>query len=93
MEFSDPPMSKRGVRSERWINIVKELKANPNMWAIVGTFSPGVATQIRRGEFPAFVEGCTIDPKVYMDMNWEITTRKVSEGRSNNLWIRWIGES
>ena len=91
MEFVDPPAQQARQRSERWNNIVTELKASPMQWAKVGNFSPGVATHIRRGKYPAFLDGCDTTPEVWMQQHWEITTRKTDNGNRNDVYIRWIG--
>lgn len=92
MEFITPPPEKKGQRSERWREIIVKLKENKGEWALVGNFSPGVATHIRRGKYPAFLEGsANMDPNVFMSQHWEITTRKTDEGKRNNIYIRWLG--
>lgn len=92
MEFVKPPPEKKGQRSERWRSIVSELKKNRGEWALVGNFSPGVATHIRRGKYPAFLEGIDHDnPNLYMAAHWEITTRKTDNGNRNDIYIRWLG--
>lgn len=94
MEFVSPPPHQPRQRSEKWVNVVAELKANPGEWAKVGNFSPGVATHIRRGKYPAFLEGWQGDREqasLYMQQNWDITTRKTDNGTRNDVYIRWIG--
>lgn len=92
MQFQTPPPEKKGQRSERWQEIVKTLKENKGQWALVGDFSPGVATHIRRGKYPAFLEDSdNIDPSVFMAQHWEVTTRKIEGGKRNDVYIRWIG--
>lgn len=95
MEFIEPPPEKKGQRSERWSSIVARLKENPNEWALVGNFSPGVATHIRRGKYPAFLPetrfASDFAVNAYMKSNWDITTRKTDNGKRNDVYIRWIG--
>lgn len=94
MEFAEPPPSKKGALSDRWINIVAELKTKQGQWANVGNYSPGVATHLRRGKYPAFLEGLvgSEDEFVrYMAEHWEVTTRKTNAGRRNDVYIRWVG--
>lgn len=91
MEFVTPPPQQSRQRSERWVNVVTELKANPGEWAKVGNFSPGVATHIRRGKYPAFLDGSDTTPEVWMKTYWEITTRKTDNGNRNDVYVRWIG--
>lgn len=94
MEFVIPPPEKKGQKSERWRTVVKELKARTGEWALVGNFSPGVATHIRRGKYPAFLEGYEGTPEqvnLYMARHWEVTTRKTDGGKRNDVYIRWLG--
>lgn len=94
MEFVTPPPERRGQRSHKWREIVAALKEHPQEWALIGNFSPGVATQIRRGKYPAFVEGWEGSPEqiqLYMNRHWEVTTRKTDSGKRNDLYLRWLG--
>lgn len=93
MEFVDPPPQIRGERSQKWIETVKELKANKGEWGIVGNYSPGVATHIRRGEYKAFLDGDLLphEAEIYMGIHWEVTTRKTNNGKRNDVYIRWLG--
>lgn len=91
MEFITPPPQQSRQRSQRWVTIVEELKARPNEWAKVGNFSPGVATHIRRGKYPAFLDGCDKSPELWMQDRWEVTTRKTDGGNRNDVYIRWLG--
>ena len=92
MEFTEPPLMKHQKSRKHWTEIVQQLKSNPGKWALVGNYSPGVATHIRRGKYPAFLEGWQGTPEqvlLYMGRHWEVTTRKTGEGR-NDVFIRWI---
>lgn len=91
MEFAEPPMQQGRQRSEKWVNIVKELKERKGEWAKVGNFSPGVATHIRRGKYPAFLDGCDTPVDLWMSSHWEVTTRKTDNGNRNDVYIRWLG--
>lgn len=92
MEFIDPPPEVKGQRSERWREIARTLKENKGQWALVGNFSPGVATHIRRGQYKAFVDkDAGIDPAAYMSLHWEVTTRKTDNGSRNDVYVRWLG--
>lgn len=94
MEFIDPPKEARGERSKRWQDIVVTLKENKGEWALVGNFSPGVATHIRRGQYKAFLQGWVGnegDLAAYMQRHWEVTTRKTDTGSRNDIYIRWLG--
>lgn len=99
MEFAEPPPSKKGAMSDLWIEKVAKLKTKQGeppefKWANVGNYSPGVATHLRRGKYPAFLEGFAGDDEEirrYMSDHWEITTRKTNEGHRNDVYIRWVG--
>jgi hypothetical protein len=92
MEFIDPPPEAKGQRSERWREIVRTLKENKGQWALVGNFSPGVATHIRRGQYRAFLDANDpSSPDVYMKQHWEVTTRKTDNGTRNDVYVRWLG--
>lgn len=94
MEFITPPPEKKGQKSERWRNIVQQLKEHPGEWALVGTYSPGVATHIRRGKYPAFLDSTITTPEqanLYMARHWEVTTRKTEGGKRNDVYVRWLG--
>lgn len=91
MEFVTPPPEKKGQRSQKWREIVDALKEKRGEWALVGNFSPGVATHIRRGKYPAFLDGCDRSPDLWMQAHWEVTTRKTDNGKRNDVYIRWIG--
>ena len=91
MDFVTPPKELRGERSKRWIEIVATLRANVGEWGLVGNFSPGIATHIRRGSYPAFLpDDLSVDKQVYMSHHWEITTRKNGESRQD-VYVRWLG--
>lgn len=90
MEFQNPPERKRR-RSEHWTNVVKTLRENPNEWANVGNYSPGVATHIKNGKYVAFLESADgIEPLVWMKQHWEIRTSKTDNARRADIFIRWI---
>lgn len=98
MEFVEtPPEHTRRALSQKWLDIVAELKkahkTHPGEWGNVGTFSPGTATGIRRGKYAAFLEDMPDgeDPEVWMNLHWEVTTRKVDGGNRNDIYIRYLG--
>lgn len=92
MEFVDPPTKAIQERSDKWKEIVWELRHNRGNWGLVGNYSPGVATQIRRGKYKAFIAEDAIESaEVYMRNHWEITTRKTNNGNRNDIYIKWIG--
>jgi hypothetical protein len=91
VQFSEPPLARKKTVSQKWVDIVAELKSNPNQWALVGNYSPGVATHIRRGRYPAFLPEGETNKEPYMGQHWEITTRKTDNGSRNDVYIRWLG--
>lgn len=99
MEFMKPPKSGKEKRTEKWKGIAEALRAAPREWGFVGTFSPGVAAQIRRGEYPAFInEGDHRSQQVQMKQDWEVTTRgnvettpDGKERRLSDIYIRFVG--
>jgi hypothetical protein len=94
MEIVDPPPITRGRGpTSRWTEIVKTLKTqHPGEYAKVGSYSSGVATQIRNGQYSAFIpddimlSASRID---YMQRHWDITTRKI--GKATDIYIKWVG--
>lgn len=102
MEFVDPPVTRKGAVSEKWLAIAHALKENPNKWALVGDFTPGMATHLRRGTYPAFMEDFSGESPeqatLYMKLHWQITTRKKENSGEDedqkprhNIYMRWIG--
>lgn len=100
MDFVDPPVTKKGAVSEKWLEIARALQAHPNEWGLVGDFTPGVATHLRRGTYPAFMDGFSGEhgpqATLYMKSRWEITTRKIANteetgGTRQNIYMKWIG--
>jgi hypothetical protein len=96
MQFHDaPPVSKVVGKqpSEHWIKVVSELKDQQQMWAMVGNYALGVATRIKQGKYKSFLPAdlpSGQNPQVYMDMHYEVITRRTGPGRTD-VWIRWIG--
>jgi hypothetical protein len=88
-----PPEHKKRALSEKWLNIVAELKDISPQWGMVGTFSPGTATAIRRGKYAAFLEDMPegMNPEAWMNEHWEITTRKAQQDSRNDVYIRYLG--
>ena len=37
MEWTNPPAAKRGRTSPKWALVAEKLRANPNVWAKIGT--------------------------------------------------------
>lgn len=96
VEFRDPPASVAGRTSDKWKKIVNEIMDNPGKCAFVGNWSPGVATQIRRGAYPAFLMHADThmneDEKArFMKMNFHVETRKTTPGRAD-VYITYIGD-
>lgn len=94
MQFVDPPPEARGERTKRWEEIVETLKANRGQWALVGNYSPGIATAIRRGKYKSFLtenENDETKAQMYMQQHWEVTTRKTDDGKRNDVYVRWLG--
>ena len=95
MDITDPPPPKRGRGStSKWKEITHRLKTEyPGQFALVGSYSNGVATQIRQGKYSAFLPedvDLTNSRTDYMQRHWEITTRR--KGQSSDIYIKWIGE-
>ena len=94
MEFVNPPPEERGERSKRWEEIANTLRERRGEWALVGNFSPGIATALRRGKYKAFLTENDNDPTkahLHMKQHWEITTRKTDNGSRNDIYIRYLG--
>ncbi len=97
-----PPPSQSRPSGRRWTETVAAVKAIPRDsesegWAYVGEYSPGVPSQIRAGNYPAFLpedlDGWP-SPETYMRANWQITTRVAhsEDGKRRvGVWMRWIG--
>ena len=92
MEFKEPPEERRRQRSPHWEKAVAQLKEKPYEWGMVGVYSPGVASHLRKGKYPSFIPEGTENPERYMKDNWEVTTRRINDGRRNEVYIRWIGD-
>ena len=95
MEIAQPPPIKRGRGpTSRWKEIVTTLKTQyPGQFAKVGSYSNGVATQIRQGKYAAFVPDdveLTTSRADYIKRHWEITTRR--KGQSSDIYIKWLGQ-
>lgn len=91
MKIVDPPDSRVGRGpSEKWLNIAATLKNDyPGKFGLVGKYSNGVSSQIRKGMYSAFLPpGFTTDPGSradYMAYNWVVTSRK------GDIYIKWVG--
>jgi hypothetical protein len=96
MEFIDPPENSISRKSRIWDERIQTLKENPTRWALIGEFSPGVASQIRSGNYKAFLgenmrDSDSAEKKRYMAANWEVRTARIEDGSRMKMWIRWIG--
>lgn len=91
MEFTDLPPSKKHAGSQKWRDAVAAAKQRPNDWLMVGNYSPGVASQIRAGMYPAFYPQGTDNARTYIRVYWQITTRTTTDRRCD-VYIRWLGE-
>jgi len=95
VDITDPPPQKRGRGStSKWKEIVSTLKTQyPGQFGLVGSYSNGVATQIRQGKYSAFLpedaDFLTSSRIDYMQRHWEITTRR--KGQSSDIYIKWLG--
>jgi hypothetical protein len=92
-----PPDGRYGAKDEKWIEVVRIVNEKPGTWALAGEFSPGIAGQIRNGDYPAFIpEGYDGDTKAYMEAHYEITTRKApnADGRRRSaLYVRRLPDA
>ncbi len=79
--------------TQKWVDIVDALQANPGQWATLGVFSPGAATKIRRGKYPAFLRDMPegFDPQEWVTANYEVTTRRTGDGDRSELYVRYVG--
>jgi hypothetical protein len=74
ISFVDPPTKAQGPGGGHWQSIVKELRANPNKWALVGTSSSnglGYHVVKKYPDIERTVRSTT-------DGNWDIYMRAVS---------------
>ena len=91
VEFIEPPLTAVQRSRNHWAYVAAELQAKPNEWAKVGTFSPGVATGIRRGKNPAFLDGAgSIDPQAWMNLHWRVRTSKSENRTKDDVFMKWI---
>lgn len=92
-----PPVEMPGKASrEKWRRIAEQVRGisgKGDGWAYVGSHSPGVATHIRMGRYRSFLPTPMEQDQAerYMQMNWEVTTRKQGEPGRVGVWIRYVG--
>lgn len=95
MIFSElPPSSRKRPPSDKWAEIVATLKKNPDKYGLVGNFSLGVGSHIRRGRYSALVPSEIRDKEdreTYISEHWDIVTRRNGTDRAD-VYIKWIGE-
>ena len=83
VKWDNPPDTK-GNRSgtKRWEAIAKELRSNPEQWAVVAeNVSSATAYLIRTGKYLAFQPAGT----------FEATTRGNANGRAAQIYARYVG--
>lgn len=86
-----PPDGRYGPKSAHWVKATALATENIGRPVFVGTYSPGVAVQIRRGAFPAFLPpGFDGDRAAYMEANWLIETRNDKETKDRRRSLVWI---
>lgn len=91
MQIGDPPQSNRSVK--HWVEVVHQLKTEyPGQFGMVGNYSVGVASHIRKGKYPAFVPAHVTDKQTYVKENWQVVTRRTPDGR-NDVYVKWIGDA
>jgi hypothetical protein len=89
----EPGPSRRSVRNVDWASIRDQVKGLKGEWAMVGTFSPGMAHFIRTGKVAAFLpERFDGDREEWMRQNWEVTARFVGRNPARvKVYVRWLG--
>ena len=93
MDFHDsPPVSNkyRPALRDHWVEVARQLNENPGAWANVGNYALGISTRIKQGKYRAFLPDSIpggMDPELYMNMHYEVTTRRTGVGR-NDIWMR-----
>lgn len=94
MIFSElPPVVRKRPPTPKWSEIVDQLKKNPSQYGLVGNFSLGVGSHIRRGKYASLVPADVRDPDdrvEYMEKHWDIVTRRNGIDRAD-VYIKWIG--
>ena len=93
MIIADPPIRPKKPRiSDKWKVIVDKLKnEHPGDWALIGIYSRGVATHIRKGRYPAFYPQGVDNVVEYMDSHWSIHADHLPTGNCD-LYLRWDGK-
>jgi hypothetical protein len=95
MIFSEPPaVTRKRPPTSKWVEIVDSLKDNPDKYGLVGNFSLGVGSHIRKGKYASLVPIDIRDPEgraEYMEQHWNVVSRRNGEDRAD-IYIKWIGE-
>lgn len=87
-----PPASSSPKQNINWPAAVAEMKQNKKEWHLLGEFSPGIATHMRKGKYKAFLPAGETNPQAYMEQHWEFTSRVVQPGFPRvNIYCRWMG--
>lgn len=92
-----PAIRPTGPPPVKWAGIVEFLKQHRGEWALVGTYSVGVAPSIRRGDYRAFLPydfvGDSADRRAYMSEHYEVTTNIAQREpvKRSDVYIRWLG--
>ena len=62
-----PPPSSSPKQNINWTVAVAEMKKSKNEWHLLGEFSPGIASHMRKGNYKAFLPAGEANPQAYMD--------------------------
>lgn len=94
MIFADPPaVTRHRSPTSKWLDIANSLKQNPSQYGLVGNFSLGVGSHIRKGKYAALVPSSVKDPEdraVYMEKHWHVATRRSETDRAD-VYLAWVG--
>lgn len=86
-----PRDGRYGPKSQHWVKAVTIARDNVGQPVFVGDYSPGVAVQIRRGTYPAFLpDDFDGDAAAYMEANWMIETRNDKDSPDRRRSLVWI---
>ncbi len=91
LEKSDPPVT--GKKSNVfWRETAAFLRDNPSEWYVIGEWSAGVASQIRRGAYTAFIpEDISKEKRAeYMKYSWEFHSQMTGDKNSRGLRTRAV---
>jgi hypothetical protein len=93
MIIANPPeRPKKRKISSKWENIVDTLKnRHPGEWGLIGTFSRGVPTHIRKGRYRSFYPEGEESPIDYMSAHWTVHADHLPDGNCD-VYVKWEGE-